>query len=163
VSPVPPTAGPVPPTARVAEGRDFDKTGNVRLLTSKEAGAGGTPQAARETVSVSEEAAAPATAEAAAPAAGAPLPNYAELSVASLRARLRNLDVTQVRELAQYEQAHAARPDVLAMYGRRIAKLETQNSGDAQGEAAAEAEIEARTAVEADARAELEAEAEGEA
>ena len=127
----------------------------MRLLTSKEAGAGGTPQAARETVSVSEQAAAPA--------AGAPLPNYAELSVASLRARLRNLDVTQVRELAQYEQAHAARPDVLAMYGRRIAKLETQNSGDAQGEAAAEAEIEARTAVEAGARAELEAEAEGEA
>jgi hypothetical protein len=137
---VPPTAARVPPAARVTEARDLDKTGNVRLLTSQEAGAGGMP-----------------------PTAAAPLPNYDELSVASLRARLRNLDVTQVRELAEYEQAHAARPDVLAMYERRIAKLETQRSDDARGEAAAEAEIEARTAVEAGARAELEAEAEGEA
>ena len=139
VAPVAPV-GPVGPAAeRVAEVRDLDKTGNVRLLTSKEAGAGGT-----------------------APAAGAPLPNYDELSIASLRARLRNLDVAQVRELAEYEKAHAARADVLAMYERRIAKLQAQRSDDAQGEAAAEAGIEARAAVEAEVRAELEAEAEDE-
>jgi hypothetical protein len=136
---VPPAAGAVLPPARVAAARDFDKTGNVRLLTSKEAGAGGT-----------------------APAAGAPLPNYDELSIASLRARLRNLDVAQVRELAEYEKAHAARADVLAMYERRIAKLQAQRSDDAQGEAAAEAGIEARAAVEADVRAGLEGEAEDE-
>jgi hypothetical protein len=57
-------------------------------------------------------------------AAGAPLANYDELSVASLRARLRNLDVAQVRQLADYERAHAARADVLIMFERRIAKLE---------------------------------------
>ena len=57
---------------------------------------------------------------------GAPLPNYDALSVASLRARLRNLDVAQVRQLADYERAHAARADVLAMFERRIAKLETE-------------------------------------
>ena len=46
--------------------------------------------------------------------------------VASLRARLRNLDVAQVRQLADYERAHAARADVLAMFERRIVKLETE-------------------------------------
>ena len=56
---------------------------------------------------------------------GAPLPNYDALSVASLRARLRNLDVAQVRQLADYERAHAGRADVLAMFKRRIEKLET--------------------------------------
>ena len=57
---------------------------------------------------------------------GVPLPNYDELSVASLRARLRNLDVGQVRQLADYERTHAARADVLAMFERRIAKLEAE-------------------------------------
>ena len=46
--------------------------------------------------------------------------------MASLRARLRNLDVAQVRKLADYERAHAARTDVLAMFERRIAKLEAE-------------------------------------
>lgn len=55
-----------------------------------------------------------------------PLPNYDNLSVASLRARLRNLTVEQVRRLAEYEQAHAARPEVVTMFQRRIAKLEAE-------------------------------------
>ena len=59
-------------------------------------------------------------------AGAAPLPNYDELSVASLRARLRNLDVTQVKQLAEYERAHAARAEVLTMFERRIAKLEAE-------------------------------------
>jgi hypothetical protein len=82
--------------------RDLDKTGNVRLLSD---GANGSAVAA---------------------AAPAPLPNYDELSVPSLRARLRNLDVTQVRQLAEYERAHAARTEVLTMFERRIAKLEAE-------------------------------------
>jgi hypothetical protein len=52
-----------------------------------------------------------------------PVPGYDLLSVASLRARLRNLDVDQVRELADYERAHTARPDVVTMFERRVAKL----------------------------------------
>ncbi|MFY9927449.1 MAG: hypothetical protein WAK82_05555 [Streptosporangiaceae bacterium] len=59
-------------------------------------------------------------------AAGLPLANYDALSVASLRARLRNLDADQVRQLAEYERAHAARADVIASFERRIAKLETE-------------------------------------
>jgi hypothetical protein len=53
------------------------------------------------------------------------VPNYDDLSLASLRARLRNLDSGQVRTLLDYEQAHAARPQVLVMFERRISKLET--------------------------------------
>jgi hypothetical protein len=93
-------AAPKPPKPQST--RDLDKTGNVRLLSE---GANGSAVAA---------------------AAPAPLPNYDELSLASLRARLRNLDVTQVRQLADYERAHAARADVLTMFERRIAKLEAE-------------------------------------
>jgi hypothetical protein len=93
-------AAPKPPKPQST--RDLDKTGNVRLLSD---GANGSAVAA---------------------AAPAPLPNYDELSVPSLRARLRNLDVTQVRQLAEYERAHAARTEVLTMFERRIAKLEAE-------------------------------------
>jgi hypothetical protein len=79
------------------------KTGNVRLLTEGPAA----PEAADES-GVGE----------------APLPNYDELTVASLRARLRNLSIEQVRELAEYERAHAGRAEVVAMFERRVAKLE---------------------------------------
>ena len=67
--------------------------------------------------------------------AGSPLPNYDELSVASLRARLRNLDVTQLRQLIEYESAHADRADVITMFERRMAKLEAETSPEERGEA----------------------------
>ncbi len=54
-----------------------------------------------------------------------PVPNYDNLSLASLRARLRNLDSAQILLLLDYEKANAARPAVLAMYERRISKLQT--------------------------------------
>jgi hypothetical protein len=97
------SAGEAPKPPKRQSTRDLDKTGNVRLID------GETPGAAVR----------------AAPGAP-PLPNYDELSVASLRARLRNLDVTQVRQLAEYERAHAARAEVLTMFERRIAKLEAE-------------------------------------
>ena len=52
-----------------------------------------------------------------------PVPHYGDLSVASLRARLRNLDSGQVQVLLAHEKAHAARPAVLTMFERRITKL----------------------------------------
>jgi hypothetical protein len=105
-----------PPAAKLMPARDFDRSGNVRLLSNQEAGAASAAATAAAAAKVSDTAAAPAT--------GAPLPNYDELSIASLRARMRNLDVAQLRQLTEYEKAHAARADVLAMFGRRIAKLE---------------------------------------
>jgi hypothetical protein len=139
-------AAPKPPKRQSS--RNFDKTGNVRVLgheadtpasrptVAAEAAAAEPVTAAPEPVVAAPEpvaaAAEPVTAApepvvaAESAAAAAPLPNYDELSVASLRARLRNLDVAQVRELTEYERAHAARADVLTMFERRIAKLEAE-------------------------------------
>jgi hypothetical protein len=63
------------------------------------------------------------SAAAAADDAALPVPNYDSLSLPSLRARLRTLNTAQLRELIEYEQSHAARADVVAMFERRIAKL----------------------------------------
>jgi hypothetical protein len=133
--------------------RSPERTGNVRLLPdgaeapAAETPAPGTPAAqtlagkpaaaetpAAETPAAEAPAAgtpaadAPASPEAAAPAAPAgaepPIPNYEQLSLASLRARLRGLTLVQVRELIDYERAHAGRQDVIAMYERRVTKLE---------------------------------------
>jgi hypothetical protein len=147
-----PSASPASTAQRVPEPRDLDKTGNVRLLTSQKARAGDTAP----------------TVEAA--SADAPLPNYDQLSIASLRARLRNLDVTQLTQLAEYEKAHADRADVVSMFERRIAKLEAEKSSEVEpsspaeerGEAEAEAEIEAREEVADEAQEDVAAEAEEE-
>ncbi len=71
-----------------------------------------------ETV-VAETTAAPGSADAAA----LPLPNYDELTIASLRARLRNLSADQLTVLVSYEKSHSGRADVIAMFERRITKL----------------------------------------
>lgn len=55
-----------------------------------------------------------------------PLANYDESTVASLRARLRNLTVAQLTQLVEYEKGHAARADVITMFERRIAKIEAE-------------------------------------
>jgi hypothetical protein len=72
----------------------------------------------------------PVVAETAAPetavagdAAALPLANYDDLSIASLRARLRNLSADQLGTLIEYEKSHAARADVITMFERRIVKL----------------------------------------
>ena len=52
-----------------------------------------------------------------------PVANYDDLSIASLRARLRNLSADQLAQLVDYEKSHANRPDVVQMFERRIAKL----------------------------------------
>ena len=129
--------------------RSLDETGNVRLLDEGEEDlAPGTDAAAEPAASpAAEPAASPATSSASAaaaptaaaptaaaqgvatpdtPAAGAgalPLANYDQLSLASLRARLRVLDAAQVSLLLDYEKAHESRPDVVTMFERRIAKL----------------------------------------
>ena|SRR5579863_5363250 len=59
-----------------------------------------------------------------------PVPHYSELSIASLRARLRGLDIGQVRDLLSYERNHEDRANVIAMFERRIAKLEEAEGTD---------------------------------
>ena len=162
VQQAPPTASassapPASAAKKVPDVRDFDKTGNVRLLTSERGRADDTATATG-VAAVAEAAALTTQTE-----PGAPLPNYDELSIASLRARLRNLDIAQVRQLADYEKAHAARADVMTMFERRIAKLEAETTPEERGEAEAEAEVEAREQVAAEVQEEIGAEVEGEA
>jgi hypothetical protein len=52
------------------------------------------------------------------------LPGYDDLSLPSIRARLRGLDTAQLRILCDYEKSGANRTDVVTMLERRIAKLE---------------------------------------
>jgi hypothetical protein len=139
---------PKTPAEKATETRDFDRTGNVRLIPDTGGAARAASARADAKVPAAQAASEPppavgepgaaggageatgtmaasgTTAEAGPAASEAPLPNYGELSVASLRARLRNLDIGQVRELAEYEKAHAGRADVIAMFERRIVKLE---------------------------------------
>ena len=163
--PEPVANGPAPGEKK-PEARDLNQTGNVRLVGDARAGADGAASAAAATARAAEV---PVTAEVPVPEAGAhpagataptagepdlPLPNYDELSIASLRARLRNLDITQVRQLAEYERAHAARADVLGMLERRIVKLEAGANEDAPAEAGAEAQAEAQEKADTEAQAE---------
>ncbi|GIH98988.1 hypothetical protein [Planobispora takensis] len=53
-----------------------------------------------------------------------PLPGYAELTVASLRARMRGKSAEQIRDLIAYEKATSARPEVVRMFENRLTKLE---------------------------------------
>jgi len=52
-----------------------------------------------------------------------PIANYDTLTVASLRARLRNLSPGQLSILIDYEKAHAGREEVVGMFERRVAKI----------------------------------------
>ncbi|GAB3687266.1 hypothetical protein [Nocardiopsis oceani] len=53
------------------------------------------------------------------------VPTYDELTLPSIRARLRKLTIDQVRDLRSYEVAHEGRPEFIKMYDNRIAKLES--------------------------------------
>ena len=54
------------------------------------------------------------------------VPTYDELTLPSVRARLRKLTIEQVRDLRAYEVAHQSRPEFIKMYDNRIAKLEAE-------------------------------------
>ena len=84
-------------------------------------------EAAAEPASSAVEPEAPA-AEPEAPAASAPsgelpLANYDELTVASLRARLRNLSNDDLTLLMTYEKEHQNRPEVIKMFQNRLIKM----------------------------------------
>jgi hypothetical protein len=81
------------------------------------------PAAFTSDIAEPEPTEAPVPEPVAATSAELPVPSYDDLSLPSLRARLRGLDADQVRTLAAYERAHAARPDVVTMFERRIIKL----------------------------------------
>jgi len=65
----------------------------------------------------------PETSAATEPSGALPLANYDELSVASLRARLRNLTNDDLTQLMAYEKAHQDRPEVIKMFQNRLVKM----------------------------------------
>jgi len=104
----------IPPAEPSSRWRSLDQTGNVRLLSANDQGD------EDRLPSPGPESAAPAVIQSSLPVA-----NYDSLSLASIRARLRNLDVEQLKILLDYEAANAERPEVLGMFERRIEKLES--------------------------------------
>lgn len=105
----------------------------VRTAVPEAAAFRGAPEAPAREAAAPEAAAEAPAAEGAVPgaaAAGLPVPNYDELSIASVRARLRALDAAQVRDLLDYERAHASRANMITMFERRIAKLEGTEDAD---------------------------------
>ncbi|MEU8245347.1 hypothetical protein [Nonomuraea sp. NPDC048916] len=88
-------------------------------------GAGAKPEAAAKAEAEVKTVAEPAVKAATGAAAGLaePLPGYSGLTVASLRARMRGKSTEQMTELLAYEQATAARPEVIRMFENRLAKL----------------------------------------
>ena len=77
------------------------------------------PRAAKAAKSVP----APRAAEAEPAPQAPPLPGYDDLSIASLRARLRVLDAPAIEAMLAYEKEHARREPVITMLERRLAKI----------------------------------------
>ena len=149
----PPAATASPPAATTASHpdattpsqrwRSLDETGNVRLLSTEELTVGrGTVVAAtpvpstlngEDPTAADEVTTSPAASQ---PLAGnvpigagfvvheLPLPGYDTMPIASIRARLRGLDVDQLQALLVHEHKNAERPEIIAMIERRIEKLE---------------------------------------
>ncbi|RJQ71538.1 lipid droplet-associated protein [Pseudonocardiaceae bacterium YIM PH 21723] len=55
-----------------------------------------------------------------------PIAGYDELSIAQLRARLRQLSIADLQVLLDHEQGNQVRPDFLRMLGNRIATVRGQ-------------------------------------
>jgi hypothetical protein len=60
------------------------------------------------------------------------LPNYDELSLPQLRARLRTFSLAELEDLLRYEEASAARPSFIGMLTRRIASVSAASPPDPQ-------------------------------
>ena len=61
--------------------------------------------------------------------AEAPVPGWDELTLGSIRARLRRLSEDDLVALHDWEEAHDARPDVLSMLVNRLAKVRSAEEG----------------------------------
>ena len=120
--------------------RSLDATGNVRLLTpdmpaestsrtrttskaalSRGRSTGGSPKTRKAAARGST----PSAGQKATVAPDLPVSGYDGLSLASLRARLRYLDAKQLRILLDHEKSASNRTDVVTMFERRIAKIES--------------------------------------
>jgi hypothetical protein len=124
-------------TARPTRFRSLEATGNVRILTpDMPAETRGAPRLKAASPPRRKTAVRPRSTttrrrepRTQAPA-DLPMPGYDGLSLPSIRARLRGLDVAQLRVLRDHEKSGANRAGVVTMFERRIARLEAA-AGDA--------------------------------
>jgi hypothetical protein len=83
-----------------------------------------TPAAARAEPAPSEPSSQTGPAVPGEPGADAPpLDGYDDMSLPSLRGRLRGFDAATLRALLDYEKGHASRDDVISLFERRLAKI----------------------------------------
>jgi hypothetical protein len=64
----------------------------------------------------------------AAPQVDLPVPDYHQATLASVRARLRVLDESQIKRLREYEVRHENRESFVKMYDNRLTKLRAERS-----------------------------------
>jgi hypothetical protein len=107
----------------VAETTVEPTTSTESKTVAAEAPAQPETSAAQETSAATETSVAPETTGDSAASSALPLANYDELSVASLRARLRNLSNDDLTQLMTYERAHQNRPEVAKMFQNRLIKM----------------------------------------
>src|SRR3954447_4040840 len=62
-----------------------------------------------------------------------PIPDFDNVSLGSLRGRLRSLSLEQLVVLREWEQAHARRLPVITLLDNRIAKVSAQDNGNGDG------------------------------
>jgi hypothetical protein len=113
------TAAVPEPAPAPAPSAEYTPTEVVPAVSVPDEPAPAEPAQAQPAMQQEAEPAPPATA----PGEDLPVPNYDQLSVASLRARLRVLDAGQVQTLLDYENAHESRPAVITLFERRLIKL----------------------------------------
>ncbi len=124
----PASPAPASQTAATAQTTPASKTTRATKTTpasktTKTTPASKTTRATKTTPATKTAKAVPAPRAKAAPVAAEPLPGWDDLSLASLRARLRGFDAATIRDMLAYEQAHARREPVLTMLERRLAKI----------------------------------------
>jgi hypothetical protein len=108
---------------------------------AKEVGAPGVNTQAVEQITDALHVAAPASRD------ELPIPDFDNISLGSLRARLRSLELADLVSLREWEKAHANRLPVLTTLDNRIAKLGNQSAtGDAYPTDASQAEQAAKQA-----------------
>ena len=107
-------SGTVPLARERAQSHNYSqRTSPARPAVQDEPAVQAAPAVAQDAPAVLAESAAEAP----------PLPGYDDLSLPSLRARMRVLDAARLRALLAYEKAHAHRNDVITMFERRLAKI----------------------------------------
>ena len=108
---------------RAAKATPAAKTPPAAKTTSAAETAEAAPPARKGPAAKAKTGTAPRTTKARPAAEAPPLPGYDDLSLASLRARLRTLDAPAIRAMLAYERAHARREPVMTMLERRLAKI----------------------------------------